>query len=158
MANKNETETLQIPVIRNGTSLDFVKMMAAANKVAEEYEAVDREASKATIEAVEKILSNEKWKDKTYFAPGTIGLMALAIMGEEPNPKMAAEAETRVRNYLQSQSDTFLRIRAGRNAGFHHKARLAAKDKAAFDKLVKESEASEAAWKAKHNQDDAAAE
>lgn len=144
--NTNNDPTILVTVARKGDGVDIEGTVANARAEATAYAAIDKEATKAVIEVTNKILTNPKHAKMTSITPGVLAKMALGLMGEVPTDKLCAEAEVRVKSYMQAQPTKFLFIERGRNAGFHFVERLSAtaEGKEQLVKLTKEKAASDA--------------
>ena len=137
---------IEVLIQRNATGVDVDKTVEEARRVATAYANDDKEASAAIVKVTNQILTNEKHKDMTSVTAGVLAKMALGLMGEIPTDKLCAEAEVRVKSYLQGQPDKYVSIERGRNAGFHFIDRLnkTAAGKETLAKLLKEKAVSDA--------------
>jgi len=144
--NTDNTPSIEVPVQRNATGVDIEKTVAEARKVATTYANNDKAATDAVIAATNKIVTNDKYKDQSSVTAGVLAKMALGLMGEIPTDKLCAEAEVRVKSYLQAQPEKYVFIERGRNAGFHFIDRLNKTDagKETLAKLLKEKATSDA--------------
>ncbi len=144
--NTDNSPRIEVLVQLSGGAVDVEATVTEARRVAVEYANADKEASAAIVAVVNKIVTNDKYKDVTTFTAGTLAKMALGLMGEIPTDKLCAEAEVRCKSYLQSQGDKFIFIERGRNAGFHFISRLkaTAAGQEQLAKLLKEKAASDA--------------
>lgn len=119
MSKTVEPVYVQVPVIRLGKGVNIVASLEKAKELIEKYSEEDSQASEAVASVVDEILANEKYAEMKRFDAATLARLALAKLDEMPTEKVCKETAERVSAYLSDQPETFLHIKAGRNAGFH---------------------------------------
>lgn len=126
--SEDKVTTVSVQIVRNGKGVDVKASLAKASEALQAYAEADEKAMEAVIATSNEILNDEKYAETKFYTASTLAKMVLGRLGEVPTDQVCKEAEGRVRSFLKGETDKYLHIPLGRNAGFHIRARYTEED------------------------------